>query len=94
MRDQSEASTVRLDLVGTAAGDWRPPEDLVGELAEAFLERHRRGERPSIEEYAAALPELAGEPRCSNSTTRRRSRHTAKRLRPPPLHPQGRRGLG
>ena len=71
MRDQSEASTVRLDLVGTAAGDWRPPEDLVGELAEAFLERHRRGERPSVEEYAGALPELAGEPRRSNSTRRR-----------------------
>src|SRR5262249_55799400 len=33
----------------------------VGELAEAFLQRHRRGERPAVEEYAAAHPELAGE---------------------------------
>src|SRR5262249_13676056 len=39
----------------------RPPEDLLGELAEAFLERHRRGERPAVEEYASAYPELAGE---------------------------------
>ena len=61
MRDHGDATTVRPDLAGTAAGDWRPPEDRVGELAEAFLERHRRGERPSVEEYAAAHPELAGE---------------------------------
>src|SRR5262249_9014871 len=61
MRDQGEATTVRPDLAGTAAGRWRPPEDLLGELAEAFLERHRRGERPAAEEYAAAHPQLAGE---------------------------------
>ena len=61
MRDQGDASTVRPDLAGTAAGPWRPPEDRVGELAEAFLERHRRGERPAVEEYASAYPELAGE---------------------------------
>src|SRR5215469_244486 len=61
MRDQGDATTVRVDLAGTGAEAWRPPEDLVGELAEAFLERHRRGERPSVEEYAVAHPELAGE---------------------------------
>ncbi len=31
------------------------------ELAEEFAERHRRGERPSIEEYVDRLPELAAE---------------------------------
>jgi hypothetical protein len=61
MRDHGEATTVRPDLAGTAAGAWRPTEDLVGELAEAFLERHRRGERPAVEDYASAHPELAGE---------------------------------
>jgi serine/threonine protein kinase/tetratricopeptide (TPR) repeat protein len=61
MRDQGDATTVRPDLEGTAAGQWRPPEDRVGELAEAFLERHRRGECPSVEEYASDYPELAGE---------------------------------
>jgi serine/threonine protein kinase len=61
MRDQSEASTVRPNLAGTAAGEWRSPEDRVGALAEAFLQRQRRGERPAVEEYAAAHPELAGE---------------------------------
>ena len=39
MRDQSEASTVRPDLAGTAAGEWRSPEDCVGALAEADLAR-------------------------------------------------------
>src|SRR5262245_25310466 len=61
MRDRSEASTVRLDLGDSSSGRSRPPEDLVSELAEAFLGRHRRGERPSVEEYAAAHPELAAE---------------------------------
>jgi WD40 repeat protein/serine/threonine protein kinase len=31
------------------------------ELAEEFAERHRRGERPSIEEYVDRLPEMAAE---------------------------------
>src|SRR5262245_15597948 len=61
MGDYGGATTVRVDGAGPAAGHWRPPEDLLGELAEAFLDRHRRGERPSVEEYAAAYPELAGE---------------------------------
>jgi serine/threonine protein kinase/WD40 repeat protein len=33
----------------------------IEELAEEFLERRRRGERPSLEEYAARHPHLAGE---------------------------------
>jgi serine/threonine protein kinase/Flp pilus assembly protein TadD len=61
MRDRSETSTVRPDHTRTAPGQYRPPEDQVGELAEEFLERQRLGERPSVEEYAAAHPELAGE---------------------------------
>jgi hypothetical protein len=61
MRDHGDATMVRPHLAGTAAGQWRPPEDRVGELAEAFLERHHRGESPSVEEYASAHPELAGE---------------------------------
>lgn len=36
-------------------------EQKVYELAEQFLERQRRGEKPSVEEYAAAHPELAGQ---------------------------------
>ena len=35
--------------------------DPVEELAEAFLERHRRGERPAIEEFIAQAPEHADE---------------------------------
>src|SRR5262249_32153368 len=61
MGDQGDATAVQVDLAGTATGAWRPAEDRVGELAEAFLERYRRGERPAVEEYAAAHPELAGE---------------------------------
>jgi hypothetical protein len=33
---------------------------LVLELAEEFLERHRRGERPGVKEYTDRHPELAG----------------------------------
>ncbi len=35
--------------------------DRIGELAESFLARHRRGEHPTVEDDAAAHPELAGE---------------------------------
>ena len=31
------------------------------ELAEEFAERHRRGERPSVQEYVDRLPEMADE---------------------------------
>jgi serine/threonine protein kinase len=61
MKGQGEAFTVRPDSTGFGSGESRPPEDLVAELVEAFLERYRRGERPAVEEYAAAHPELAGE---------------------------------
>ncbi len=33
----------------------------IEELAEEFLERRRRGERPTLEDYAARHPDLAGE---------------------------------
>jgi tetratricopeptide (TPR) repeat protein len=61
MRDQSKARRVQSDPTGPSPGHSRLAEDRVGELAEAFLERHRRGERPAVEEYARAHPELAGE---------------------------------
>ena len=35
--------------------------DRIGELAELFLARHRRGEHPTVEDDAAAHPELASE---------------------------------
>ncbi len=38
-----------------------PDQPSVEELAEEFLERRRRGERPTLDEYAARYPDLAGE---------------------------------
>ena len=35
--------------------------ELVLELAEEFLERHRKGERPQLKEYIDRHPELAAE---------------------------------
>jgi serine/threonine protein kinase/Flp pilus assembly protein TadD len=61
MRDESPTRSLRSSLTPAAPSRSGPPEDLVGELAEAFLERHRHGDRPSVEEYAAAHPKLAGE---------------------------------
>jgi len=40
----------------TDSDDWRDP---VEELAEEFLDRHRRGERPSISEYVERHPQWA-----------------------------------
>jgi serine/threonine protein kinase/Flp pilus assembly protein TadD len=40
----------------TASGSAPDP---LGQLAEEFLERHRRGERPAVTEYAARHPDLA-----------------------------------
>ncbi len=37
------------------------PHDLLDQLAESFLDRYRRGERPPISEYVARYPELANE---------------------------------
>ena len=34
--------------------------DVVGKVADSFLARYRRGERPSVSEYTARYPELAG----------------------------------
>jgi serine/threonine protein kinase/Flp pilus assembly protein TadD len=61
MRDQIAATTRRPNAEGPTACDARPPGDLIGELAEEFLNRHRGGERPSVEDYAAAHRELAAE---------------------------------
>jgi hypothetical protein len=36
-----------------------PQRNPVEQLAEEFLARHRRGERPDIEEYTAKYPDLA-----------------------------------
>src|SRR5262249_51948068 len=41
--------------------DSSADRDPIEMLAASFLERFRRGERPSIEEYAAKYPELADE---------------------------------
>ena len=38
-----------------------PDQPSIEDLAEEFLERRRRGERPSLDEYAARYPDLAGE---------------------------------
>jgi eukaryotic-like serine/threonine-protein kinase len=38
-----------------------PDQPSVEELAEEYLERRRRGERPTLDEYAARYPDLAGE---------------------------------
>jgi serine/threonine protein kinase/tetratricopeptide (TPR) repeat protein len=43
----------------TGAGDTRAGDDLLAELADDFLRRHRAGERPSVDDYAAKHPELA-----------------------------------
>src|SRR4051812_15691266 len=33
----------------------------IGELAEEFLDRHHRGERPTVAEYAERYPDLTGQ---------------------------------
>jgi serine/threonine protein kinase len=38
-----------------------PDQPSIEDLAEEFLERRRRGERPSLQEYAERYPDLAGE---------------------------------
>ena len=38
----------------------------LGDLAEEFLERRQRGERPTVEEYAARYPALAEQIRASS----------------------------
>jgi serine/threonine protein kinase/tetratricopeptide (TPR) repeat protein len=41
--------------------DASPEENSIGKIAEEYLQRCRRGERPDISEYAARYPELADE---------------------------------
>ena len=41
--------------------DSTSDRDPIEVLADSFLARFRRGERPSVEEYAAKHPELADE---------------------------------
>jgi hypothetical protein len=41
-------------MSGSASG-----ADPLAQLADEFLERHRRGERPALSEYTARHPELA-----------------------------------
>src|SRR5881398_3637099 len=41
--------------------DADPRADLVDQLAEEFLTRFRRGERPAVQEYAAKHPEHAAQ---------------------------------
>ncbi len=47
-----------MDTTHSGSDSERDPIEV---MAESFLERFRRGERPSIEEYAANYPELADE---------------------------------
>ena len=42
-----------------------PARDPVEELAEAFLERYRRGERPALSEFTARAPDHADEIRAT-----------------------------
>src|SRR5437867_4144299 len=43
----------------SAVGRNVPLESLVGQVADEFLERQARGERPDVEEYTARHPEAA-----------------------------------
>ena len=43
----------------TSAADTRAGEDLLAELTDDFLRRHRAGERPSMDEYAEKHPDFA-----------------------------------
>ena len=39
--------------------ETHPGDDLLAELADDFVRRHRAGEQPSVDEYASKYPELA-----------------------------------
>lgn len=41
--------------------DVRSKSEVIADLAEEFVERYRRGERPAVSEYTGKYPELAGE---------------------------------
>ena len=59
MQQPSNARTQWADPQSNWNDPSPPPEDRIGELAESFLDQHRRGERPAVEDVAAAHPELA-----------------------------------
>ncbi len=63
MQQPGDTRTEWTDPARHRPGRSRPEEDAdrIGDLAESFLERHRRGEHPSVEDQAMAYPELAGE---------------------------------
>jgi serine/threonine protein kinase len=62
MRELSDSRTEWSDPGRHSPPPCRPTAgDRIGELAELFLARHRRGEHPTVEDDAAAHPELAGE---------------------------------
>ena len=45
--------------LGTQDGDLQSGDELLAELADEFLRRHRGGDRPSVDEYAGRHPDLA-----------------------------------
>src|SRR4051794_21681856 len=53
------AGPVRPQARRTVMGETSSPDNRLDALAEEFLCRRRGGERPSVEEYAAAHPDLA-----------------------------------
>jgi serine/threonine protein kinase len=61
MQEPSDSRAEWTDPAWHRSDRSRPAEDRIGELAGVFLDRHRRGERPSVEDDATAHPELAGE---------------------------------
>ena len=52
----SQPDPAKATTSSDSSGDGRDPVEL---LAEEFLDRRRRGERPSIDQYASAHPDLA-----------------------------------
>jgi serine/threonine protein kinase len=61
MQEPSDSRAEWTDPAWHRSDRSRPAEDRIGELAGLFLDRHRRGEHPSVEDDATAHPELAGE---------------------------------
>ncbi len=63
MRESRDPTTQWSDAGRPSTSGSRPAGsgDRIGELAELFLARHRRGEHPRVEDDAAAYPELAAE---------------------------------
>jgi hypothetical protein len=51
----------KLDAEGSGMTDSASDQDPLGPLADEFLQRHRRGERPDVTEYTRRHPERADE---------------------------------